>query len=117
METIKKVYTEKYNTMVKELEELEKYGADFVKPNGGLSIWVKLPKEIDSIELYNECVENNVALVPGKIFFIDDSIYSNYIRLSFGAVSNEEITQGIKIVENYLRKKYNDDNNEYLPFV
>ncbi|CCQ98253.1 Transcriptional regulator, GntR family with aminotransferase domain [[Clostridium] ultunense Esp] len=117
IETIKKVYTEKYNTMVEELDRLKKYDINFIKPNGGLSIWVKLPKEIDSIDLYNECVENNVALVPGKIFFIDDSIYSNYIRLSFGAVSNEEIVQGIKIVENYLRKKYNDDNNEYLPFV
>ncbi|MCF6466138.1 MocR-like pyridoxine biosynthesis transcription factor PdxR [Clostridium sp. Cult2] len=117
MNTIKEVYTKKYNIMVNELEKLNKYGVKFIKPNGGLSIWVKLPKDIDAVELYNECGENNVALVPGKIFFVDDSIYSNYIRLSFGAVSSQEITQGIKTIEKYIRKKYKEDSNEYLPFV
>lgn len=117
IKSIKKVYSEKYNTMIKELERLKKYGLSFIEPNGGLSIWIKLPNEIESIELYDECVENNVTFVPGKIFFIDNNIYSNYIRLSFGAVSNEEIIQGIKIIENLLRKKFDEDNNKYLPFV
>ncbi len=112
-----KVYREKYNTMVKELEGLKKYDISFVQPKGGLSIWVKLPKEIDALELYNECNENNVALVPGKIFFLDDNLYSNYIRLSFGSVSNEEIVEGIKIIENCIKKKYTKDDNEYLPFL
>ena len=115
--TIKEVYTKKYNTMTKELKRLEKYNISFIEPNGGLSIWLKLPKDIDAIDLYNECEENNVAIVPGKIFFIDDSIYTNYIRLSFGAASNEEIVPGIKVIENYLRKKFKQDDNKYLPFI
>ena len=41
------------------------------------------------------CGENDVVIVPGKVFFIDDSIYSNYIRLSFGAVSEEEIKKKV----------------------
>lgn len=112
-----KVYEKKYNTMVQELRKLEKYNISFVEPKGGLSIWVKLPKEIDSIDLYNECNENNVALVPGKIFFLDDSLYSNYIRLSFGSVSNEEIVEGIRIIENCIKRKYIKNDNEYLPFL
>lgn len=115
--TIKEVYGKKYNTMINELKKLTKYNISFTEPNGGLSLWLKLPKEIDSIELYNECVENNVTLVPGKIFFIDNSIYHNYIRLSFGAVSNDEIKQGIRIIENYLKRKYKEDDNKYLPFI
>lgn len=117
METIKKVYTEKYNTMTKELKKLEKYNISFTDPCGGLSIWLKLPENIDSLKLYKECEENNVAIVPGKIFFIDDSIYSNYIRLSFGAVTNEEIIKGIEIIENCLKKRYKKDDNKYMPFV
>lgn len=117
MKTIKKVYTDKYKRMVDELERLKKYNINFIKPNGGLSIWVKLPKEIDCLELYNECAENNVILVPGEIFFIDDSVYTNYIRLSFGAVSAEEITHGIRVIENVFRKKYKESNSRYLPFV
>ncbi len=91
--------------MTWELKKLEKYNISFIDPNGGLSIWLKLPENIDAIDLYNECEENNVALVPGKIFFIDDSIYTNYVRLSFGAASNDEIIAGIKIIENCLKKK------------
>ncbi|WP_286173130.1 MocR-like pyridoxine biosynthesis transcription factor PdxR [Caproiciproducens sp. MSJ-32] len=117
IDTVKKVYKNKYNTMIQELDKLKKYDISFVKPNGGLSIWVKLPENIDCVELYNECKENNVAIVPGKIFFINDSIYSNYIRLSFGAVSNEEIVEGIRIIEKNIKKLYKSEDNKYLPFV
>ena len=55
--------------------------------------------------------------MPGKIFFIDDNIYTNYIRLSFGAVSKEEIISGIQVIENSLKKRQNKDNNKYLPFI
>lgn len=115
--TIRGVYKDKYNTMIEELAKLKEYGVSFVKPNGGLSLWVRLPKEMDSVELYNECEENNVVIVPGKIFFINDNLYSNYIRLSFGAVSNEEIIEGIRIIEKSIKKLYVTDNNRYLPFV
>ncbi len=115
--TIRGVYKDKYNTMIEELAKLKEYGVSFVKPNGGLSLWVRLPKEMDSVELYNECEENNVAIVPGKIFFINDSIYSNYVRLSFGAVSNEEIVEGIRIIEKNIKKLYKSEDNKYLPFV
>ncbi len=117
IEKIKRVYSEKYNIMIRELDNLSDYGISYVKPNGGLSIWVRLPKEIDVLEFYNECAENHLAIVPGKVFFVDDSIYSNYIRLSFGAVNNEEIIQGIRILENIISKPFKDKNNNYLPFI
>lgn len=117
IENINRVYGEKYNTMIRELNRLKKYGITFTKPEGGLSIWIKLPEEIDSIELYNECDEQNVALVPGRIFFLDDSLYSNYIRLSFSSVSNEEIISGIKIIENCIKRRGMDNNSGYLPFL
>lgn len=117
IEKIKRVYSEKYNIMTRELDRLSSYGISYIRPNGGLSIWIKLPKEIDAIELYNECAENNLAIVPGKVFFIDESIYSNYIRLSFGAVDNDEIIEGLRILENIISKPFKDKNNNYLPFI
>lgn len=117
IKTIKKAYSEKYNTMIKELEKIKKYGVSFIEPKGGLSIWLKLPEEIDAIDLYNQCVKSGITLVPGEIFFIDDSIYTNYVRISFGAVSKEEIIQGVRIIENYFKQKYDKDDNKYLPFI
>lgn len=117
IDTIKKVYFNKYKIMVEELKRLNKYGISFTEPKGGLSIWIKLPEPLDSIEIYKECNENGVSLVPGKIFYIHDNIYTNYIRLSFGAASSKEIVTGIQILENCIRKKNKKDNNKYLPFI
>lgn len=117
IEKVKKVYYDKYNIMTKELDKLKRYGLTYIKPKGGLSIWLKLPKEIDALELYNECAENGLAIVPGKIFFTDEFIYSNYIRLSFGAVDDDEIVEGVRILENIISKPFKDENNNYLPFI
>lgn len=117
IEKVKKVYSQKYNIMTKELNKLNKYGITYLEPKGGLSLWLKLPKDVDALELYNECTENNLAIVPGKVFFTDDSIYSNYIRLSFGAINNEQIIDGIKILENIFSKPFKDSENKYLPFI
>ena len=117
IENIRKVYSEKYNIMIKELDILKKYGIDYTTPNGGLSVWLKLPSNIDGLEFYNDCVENNISLVPGKIFFIDESIYTNYLRLSFGAVDNDEIIEGIRIIVNILSQPFKNKDNDYMPFI
>ena len=114
---VREVYKEKYDFFVSELSKLEKYGIEFSLPNGGLSIWIKLPEEIDGVELYKECIEYNLSIVPGKVFFTDNSLYSNYIRLSFGNVSNEEIRDGIYILDNILSKPKLNKDNRYLPFI
>ncbi|MDR7869811.1 MAG: PLP-dependent aminotransferase family protein [Tissierellaceae bacterium] len=114
---VREVYKEKYDFFVSELEKLKKYDIEYTLPNGGMSIWLKLPEDIDGIELYKECIEYNLSIVPGKVFFTDNSLYSNYIRLSFGTVSKEEIREGIYILENILSKPKLNKDNKYLPFV
>lgn len=113
----KRVYEERYNTMLNELERLKPLGIEYFPPKGGLSLWIKLPIQIDAVELYKEAINSNLAIVPGKVFFIDDSIYSNYIRLSFGSVTNEEIKTGVAILENLLSRPMRDSTNTYMPFV
>lgn len=117
IDKIKKVYKEKYNIMTRELDKLSDYGISYIKPDGGLSLWVKLSKEIDSIELYNECSNKGLAVVPGKVFFLNNSLYSNYIRLSFGSVNNDNIIEGINILKDILSKNIKGRNNNYLPFI
>lgn len=117
IEKVKKVYKEKYDILTKELDKLKPYGLDYIPPYGGLSIWVKLPDNIDSIQLYKDCTENGLAIVPGKVFFNNDSIYSNYIRLSFGSVDNNEIIEGMHILQNILSGSFINKDNKYLPFI
>ena len=117
IDNTKKVYEERYLLMLKHLERLKPLGIQYIPPNGGLSLWVKLPKNIDAIELYKEAINYNLAIVPGKVFYIDDSINTNYIRLSFGSVNKEEIIKGISILESILTKSMRNSSNNYMPFV
>jgi DNA-binding transcriptional MocR family regulator len=80
-------------------------------------MWLKLPDTIDSIQLYKECIENNLSLVPGKVFFINDNIDTNCLRISFGATNSSEIIKGINILDNILSKPLKDKNSDYMPFV
>jgi len=115
IDKVKEVYSEKYNIMSKSLEKLKRYDIEYSLPNGGLSLWLKLPESIDSTELYNECLSHGLNIVPGKIFFVDESIYSNYIRLSFSAVDKAEIIKGIDILDDILSNK--KDENRFLPLI
>lgn len=116
IENIRKVYSNKYKLMIDHLKPLEKFGIQFYKPNGGLSIWISLPQNVDSIQFYNNCVENGLSIVPGKVFFIDES-YNNFIRISFGSVNTDEIIKGINIMENILSKPFKNKENDYFPFI
>ena len=117
IDKVRRVYAEKYNIMTRELDKLHKYGIEYIEAKGGLSIWLKLPKNLDAFALYTECAENGLSIVPGKLFFTDESIYSNYIRLSFSSVSNEDIIEGLAILENIISKPFKDSNSQYLPFI
>lgn len=117
IENIRKVYSEKYKIMMDNLSILDKYGIKYTKPNGGLSIWLKLPNNVNSSSLYYECVENNLSLVPGKVFFINNNLNDNYLRISYGAVDNNEIMKGIGILDNILSKHLIDKDNQYMPFI
>lgn len=116
IENIRKVYKRKYDLINSLLDELGKYGVTYAKPDGGLSIWLKLPDQIDSLDFYKECNENKVAVIPGNIFFIDDEP-SNYIRISFGAVDDNEIIQGIKTIKSLISKPFKDKSRNYMPFI
>ena len=117
IENIRNVYSAKYNLMINKIQSLKKYGVDYSLPNGGLSLWLKLPDGVDSLEFYNSSVQNGLSIVPGKIFFIDDNSNDQYIRISFGAVDDDEIIKGVGIMESILSKPFKSKDNNYMPFI
>ncbi len=117
IESINKIYAENYNTMVEALKGLEKYKISFTKPNGGLSIWLKLPKELEASQLYEECERNGLSITPGQVFFVEDNQDKNYIRLSFSNSSQKEIKKGIKILEESIINILKLKDTRFLPFI
>lgn len=64
-------------------------------PHGGLFLWVELPENYDSRELFAEAIKRKVAYVPGDSFF-PASGKKNYFRLNFSYNDDAVIEEGIK---------------------
>lgn len=98
IEKIRAIYKHKLNLMCDCLDEYCKDFISYVKPQGGLFIWAKLPDNVDMIEYVNKLLKQKVAVVPGTAFMIDDSKPCHYIRLNFSTPSDEDIVKGVKIM-------------------
>lgn len=98
IENIRKIYRRKLNLMC---DCLDKYCAGFityVRPQGGLFIWAKLPDDVDMLKYVNALLERKVAVVPGSAFMTDDTAPCSYIRLNFSTPSDDDIVKGVKIM-------------------
>lgn len=80
------------------LDSLEKYMPKEVKwskPSGGMFLWLVLPDNIDTKEIFMKAIEHNVAYVTGRPFHCDNS-GGNTLRLNYSFPSIEQIETGIK---------------------
>ncbi|MGE5649944.1 PLP-dependent aminotransferase family protein [Noviherbaspirillum sp. UKPF54] len=92
--TIRKLYADQCAAMQAALAEYFPSSVTWTRPEGGMFIWVTLPKHIDSMKLLDEAIAQNVAFVPGAPFYAN-APEQNTLRLSFVTVPPEKIREGI----------------------
>ena len=63
-------------------------------PAGGMFIWLTLPAGIDTMQLLEKAIAQNVAFVPGAPFYVGTP-QSNTLRLSFVTVPPDKIEVGV----------------------
>ncbi len=73
------------------------------KPQGGMFLWVRLPRGMDAVELLNRAVAKGVAFVPGLAFFADNPDPRS-LRLSFVTPSVAEIERGVAALAQAVRE-------------
>jgi len=95
--TIRKLYGDQCQAMLAALAHYFPKEAHYNVPQGGMFIWVTLPKHIDCTKLLDKAIARHVAFVPGAPFF-SGTPQHNTLRLSFVTVPVERIQQGIKIL-------------------
>jgi len=95
IQEIKAAYSERRDVMIEALKEHFPENVTWVEPEGGLFLWVKLPREVSATALLDEAVKQKVAYVPGKPFYpYEDK--DNTLRLNFSNANPEMIREGIK---------------------
>lgn len=104
IENIRKIYRRKLNLMCSCLDEYCAGFITYVRPEGGLFVWAKLPDGVDMLEYVNALLAQKVAVVPGSAFMTDDTAPCSYIRLNFSTPSDEDIVRGVKIMGETARR-------------
>lgn len=74
------------------------------QPFGGYSIWIQLPSNIQSLDLYRFAQTQKINIVPG-IVFGEDARYSNCVRLNAGHKLSAEIKQAIQILVKWVKQQ------------
>jgi len=97
------LYRKRRDVMVKALEENLPQGTEFTRPQGGLFLWVELPRHINASELLKECLRNNVAFVPGESFFPNGGGI-NTLRLNYSNMPEKVIRKGIESLSKVIYK-------------
>jgi DNA-binding transcriptional MocR family regulator len=64
-------------------------------PQGGLTLWVQMDPRVDSLELFQRCLEKRIAVMPGIICASGDA-YKNCIRISCGMPYTDRIDRGLQ---------------------
>jgi len=111
VEHIRASYREKIGAM---FEAADRFlapigGISWVRPTGGLYVWLRLPEAIDTGldgPLFDRAVDEGVLYVPGIYCYPSQSrvLPRNMIRLSFGVPSCQEIRCGVEALGRAIRQ-------------
>jgi len=58
-------------------------GTRMTRPQGGMLLWVELPRRVDAIELYRRALAEGITTAPGPIFSARQRL-GNFVRLNGG---------------------------------
>lgn len=95
---------EKRNTLLDSLEaEFGSVpGMSWTRPEGGLFLWIKLPPQVDRIRLRELATEAGIVYSTGQAFHAGNEDVE-YLRLAFGWIERDDITEGIRILAECVR--------------
>lgn len=95
LETLRASYRARRDRMLAALDQHMPEGIDWTRPEGGMFVWLTLPKGWDAARLLQQALRREqVAFVPGGAFFADGSGV-NSLRLNFSSPTQDQIDEGI----------------------
>jgi 2-aminoadipate transaminase len=90
-------YRAKRNLMIEmfKLYMPKRWDLRWTEPEGGLFLWLSLPKYINTDAMIHKAVARKVAYVIGSAFYFDEP-EMNAMRINFSYSTHEQIEEGVK---------------------
>ncbi|HKZ93118.1 MAG TPA: PLP-dependent aminotransferase family protein [Candidatus Bathyarchaeia archaeon] len=103
VESIRKLYARKREVMLAALRKYMPKSVKWTEPEGGLFLWVELPKKMSATELFPKAIENKVAYVIGSAFHCNGKGH-NTMRINFSYPSEQQIDEGIRRLAKMIKE-------------
>ncbi len=116
IENIRDMYKRKRDVMLEALEEHFPEDVTWTRPNGGMFLWVTLPKHINARNMFSKALKKKVAFVVGDTFFPDGS-GTNTMRLNFSFSSDEIIKEGVKRLSEVIKEEIEQSDEMMEPLA
>ncbi|UCE95600.1 MAG: PLP-dependent aminotransferase family protein [Candidatus Bathyarchaeota archaeon] len=100
---LRDLYNGKLEVMLKTLKHHMPEGVRWSKPDGGLFLWLELPKNLSANDLFPKAIENKVAYVVGSAFHCDGK-GQNTARINFSYSTEQQISEGIQRLAEMLKE-------------
>lgn len=99
-------YREKLDFFRDALEENfpEETGVKWTEPEGGLFLWITVPEEINTLELFYLGIEEKVAFVPSEVFYPEGLRRHDAMRINFSYPTKDEIVEGVRRLSSVIKK-------------
>ena len=104
IDTIKNVYRRQRELMVAMIEETFPSDVHFTLPEGGMFLWLTLPRGLSAMSLFEAAKAQNVVFVPGAPFHPTGG-GQNTLRLNFSNTDETKIEEGMKRLARALREE------------
>ena len=102
----KEYYSEKLNFFLDAMEKNfpKESGVKWTRPEGGLFLWITVPEELSSLDLFYLAIEEKVAFVPGEVFYPEGHRKHNAMRINFSFPTRDEIVEGVHRLNKTIKR-------------
>jgi 2-aminoadipate transaminase len=102
MKRMKRLFMRRRDAMADALHKYFPADAHFNLPDGGLWMWVSLPRDYNAEELLRLSGARGVQFLAGSAFYFRSPEY-NSLRLSFAGEPEERIEEGVRLIGAVLK--------------
>lgn len=117
LEEVRQLYGRRKDAMLAALDKHLHGEVTWTRPDGGMSLWLRLPTGCSSRDLLTYAEREGTAFIPGDVFFFAGD-RQEYLRLSFVQIDERKIEEGIqrlaKAIRLYLKARLATRNSKDL---
>ncbi len=104
LQSLREIYRRKSQVLIKAMEEHFAPLITWSRFEGGLFAWCTLPEGMDMLEFVKRAMERKACVVPGTAFLTDEGEPCRSFRINFSTPTDEQLTEGIKILGETARE-------------